>query len=71
MSSIVEDATKTISSLPKLDKQTQNRFQAKLLLENRFFKQNLQGNFFLKQTMPIDLSHYYCDLCHRPTFFQK
>ena len=37
MSSTVEDATKTISNLPILDQQTQNRFKIKLLLENRFF----------------------------------
>ena len=64
MSSIVEDATKTISNLRKLDQQTKNRFQTKLHLENRFFKQKLQGNFFLKRTMPTDLCYYNCDLCH-------
>ena len=64
MSSIVEDATKTISNLRKLDQQTKNRFQTKLHLENRFFKQKLQGNFFLKRTMPSDLCYYNCDLCH-------
>ena len=64
MSSTVEDATKTISNLPILDQQTQNRFKIKLLLENRFFKGKLQGNFFLKRTTPIDLCHSNCDLSH-------
>ena len=64
MSYIVEDATKTISNLRKLDQQTKNSFQTKLLLENRFFKQKLRGTFFLKQSMPIGLCHCNFDLCH-------
>ena len=46
MSYIVEDATKTFSSLCKLDQQTKSRFQTKLGLEYSFFVQKAQGSFF-------------------------
>ena len=45
MSSIVEDAAKTIWNLHKLVQQTRTRFQTKLRLENSLFVQKLQGNF--------------------------
>ena len=54
MSYIVEDATKIISSLCKLDQQTKSRFQTKLGLEYSFFVQKAQGSFFLKRTMSKD-----------------
>ena len=46
MSYIVEDATKSISKLRKLEHQTRNRFQTYLCLENSFFVQKLQEIFF-------------------------
>ena len=45
ISCIVEDATKTISKLRKVEHQTRNHFQIKLCLENYFFVQKLQENF--------------------------
>ena len=71
MSYIVEDATKTISNLHKLDKQTKICFQTNLRLENGFFVQKLQENFFLKRTMPTGLCHCNCDLCHGGNLFRK
>ena len=46
MSYIVEYATKSISMLPKLEKINKNCFQTKLRLENSFFIQKPQGNYF-------------------------
>ena len=46
MSFIVEDATITTSNLDKFDQQSKIRFQTKLRLENSFFVEKLQGNFF-------------------------
>ena len=46
MSYLLEDATKTISNLRKLDQQAKNCFQTKLYLQNSFFVHTLQGNFF-------------------------
>ena len=45
ISCIVEDATKTISKLCKVEHQTRNHFQTKLCLEKCFFVQELQENF--------------------------
>ena len=46
MSYIVEDATKSISELRKLEHQTKKHFQIYLCLENSFFVQKLQEDFF-------------------------
>ena len=43
---ILENANKTMSNLRKLDEKTKDRFQAKLCLENSFFKQKLQEKLF-------------------------
>ena len=43
---ILENATKAILNLWKLDEKTKNRFQIKLCLENSFSKQKLQEKFF-------------------------
>ena len=55
----MEGETKTISKLRKLEHQTRNRFQTKLLLEIYCFVQKLQENIFQKQTKPTDC--LYCD----------
>ena len=46
ISCIVEDPTKCISKLCKLEHHSRNRCQTKQCLENRFFLQELQKNFF-------------------------
>ena len=56
ISCFMEGETKTIS---KLEHQTRNRFQTKLLLEIYCFVQKLQENIFQKQTKPTDC--LYCD----------
>ena len=59
MSFIVEDATRSISILRKLEKQTKNRFQAKLRPENSFLLQKMQGNFFWKKTVSRNWRNQY------------
>lgn len=54
MSYILEYATKTISHMRKLDKQTKSCFQTELRLENNFFVQKLQETFFQTMTMSHD-----------------
>ena len=48
MSTIVEDATQTLSKLGKLDKQTKTVFKPNYIqrIVSSFFIQNLQGNYF-------------------------
>ena len=70
MSYIVKDATKTISNLRKLEQQTKKHFQIKIRLAHPFFAHKLQGNFFLKRNMPIDLGLCNCDLYHGPNAFR-
>ena len=50
MSTIVEDATQTISKLGKLDKQTKTVFKPNYIqrIVSSFFIQNLQGKLPLK-----------------------
>ena len=68
---ILENETKIISILPKMEKQTKSRFQTKLRLENCLFVQKLQGKFFLKLTIPEELRNCNSDLCHWPNFLRK
>ena len=44
----VEDATKTISKLGKVEHNTRNRFQTKFILESCFFVQEMQETFLSK-----------------------
>ena len=64
---ILENATKTISNLRKLDEKAKNHFKTKLRLENNSCKQKLQQ----KQAMSKDLFYCDSDLSHWPNVFRK